>query len=46
MLNEHTYLEKDGAKIGLIGVENYSGKKNFSRYGDMQKQRKIMKCKV
>ena len=37
MLNEHTYLEKDGAKIGLIGVENYSGKKNFSRYGDMQK---------
>ena len=36
-MNEHTYLEKDGAKIGLIGVENYSGKKNFSRYGDMQK---------
>ncbi len=37
LLNEHTYLEKDGAKIGLIGVENYSGKKNFSRYGDMKK---------
>jgi uncharacterized protein len=37
LLNEHTYLEKDGARIGLIGVENYSGKKNFSRYGDMKK---------
>lgn len=37
LLNEHTYLEKDGSKIGLIGVENYSGKKNFSRYGDMKK---------
>lgn len=36
LLNEHTYLEKNGAKIGLIGVENYSGKKNFSRYGDMK----------
>jgi predicted MPP superfamily phosphohydrolase len=37
MLNEHTYLEKDGQKIGLIGVENYSGHRNFSRYGDMKK---------
>ena len=37
MLNEHTYIEKDGSKIGLIGVENYSGKKSFSRYGDMKK---------
>ncbi len=36
LLNEHTYLEKNGAKIGLIGVENYSGKANFSRYGDMK----------
>ncbi len=37
LLNEHTYIEKDGSKIGLIGVENYSGKKNFSRYGSMLK---------
>ncbi len=36
LLNEHTYLEKNGAKIGLIGVENYSSKRNFSRYGDMK----------
>ena len=37
LLNEHTYIEKDGEKIGLIGVENYSGHRNFSRYGDMKK---------
>lgn len=36
LLNEHVYLEKDNQKIGLIGVENYSGKRNFSRYGDMK----------
>jgi uncharacterized protein len=36
LLNEHTYIEKDGHKIGLIGVENYSGHKNFSRYGNMK----------
>ena len=36
LLNEHTYLERNGSKIGLIGVENYSGKANFSRYGDMK----------
>lgn len=35
LLNEHTYLERDGQKLGLIGVENYSGHRNFSRYGDM-----------
>lgn len=35
MLNEHTYLEKDGQKIGLIAVENYSGHRNFSRYGNL-----------
>jgi predicted MPP superfamily phosphohydrolase len=37
LLNEHTYLERSGEKIGLIGVENYSGHRNFSRYGDMKK---------
>ena len=37
MLNEHLYLEKDNQKIGLIGVENYSGHRNFSRYGSMEK---------
>ena len=37
MLNEHTYLERAGEKIGLIGIENWSGHANFSRYGDMKK---------
>ncbi len=36
MLNEHTYIEKDGHRLGLIGVENYSGHRNFSRYGNMK----------
>jgi predicted MPP superfamily phosphohydrolase len=36
LLNENVYLEKNGEKIGLIGVENYSGHRNFSRYGDMK----------
>jgi predicted MPP superfamily phosphohydrolase len=35
LLNEHTYLERDNARIGLIGVENWSAHHNFSRYGDM-----------
>lgn len=37
LLNEHVAIEKDGAKIGLIGVENWGAKANFSRYGDLKK---------
>jgi hypothetical protein len=37
LLNEHVAIEKDGASIGLIGVENWGAKANFSRYGDLQK---------
>jgi uncharacterized protein len=37
MLNEHAYLERGGEKIGLIGIENWSARANFSRYGDMKK---------
>lgn len=37
LLNQHTYLEKDGEKIGLIGVENWSSRMNFHKYGDMEK---------
>ncbi|MBL0257849.1 MAG: metallophosphoesterase, partial [Bacteroidetes bacterium] len=36
LLNSHTYLEKEGEKIGLIGVENWSSRMNFHRYGDME----------
>ena len=37
LLNEHTLIEKGGDTIGLIGIENWGAKANFSRYGDLQK---------
>jgi predicted MPP superfamily phosphohydrolase len=37
LLNEHHFIEKDGHRIGLIGVENWSLRLNFHKYGDMQK---------
>jgi predicted MPP superfamily phosphohydrolase len=37
LLNENVTLEKEGASIGLIGVENWGAKANFSRYGDLKK---------
>ena len=36
LLNEHRYLEKDGKKIALIGVENW-GAGGFKKAGDLQK---------
>lgn len=35
--NEHVILEKDGNKIPLIGVENWSRVARFPKYGDLQK---------
>ncbi|WP_369048205.1 metallophosphoesterase [Tenacibaculum sp. UWU-22] len=35
LLNEHRYLEKDGQKIALIGVENWG--KGFNKAGNLQK---------
>lgn len=37
LLNEHVVLEKGEDKIALIGIENWSAKSNFSRYGDLRK---------
>ncbi|HET6995814.1 MAG TPA: metallophosphoesterase, partial [Chitinophagaceae bacterium] len=37
LLNEHTVLEKGEDKIALIGVENWSAKASFSKYGDLKK---------
>ena len=37
LLNDHAYLERNGERIGLVGVENWSARMNFKRYGDMQK---------
>lgn len=37
MLNENLPLEKNGDKIGLVGVENISGNSRFHSYGNMEK---------
>lgn len=34
--NEHVYLEKDGQRIALVGVENW-GNGNFKKAGDLDK---------
>jgi uncharacterized protein len=37
LMNEHVILERDADKIALIGIENWSAKANFPKYGDMRK---------
>ena len=37
LMNEHVTLERNGDKIALIGIENWSAKANFPKHGDMQK---------
>ncbi|MDO4228629.1 MAG: metallophosphoesterase [Capnocytophaga sp.] len=36
ILNDHRYIEKNGEKIAIIGVENW-GYGRFSKYGDLEK---------
>lgn len=36
LLNEHAVLEKEGEKIGLLGIENWSSKARFPKYGKME----------
>lgn len=35
LMNEHVLLEKEQEKIALIGVENWSAKGNFPKYGKL-----------
>lgn len=35
LMNEHLPLEKDGQQIAIMGIENWSAKANFARYGKM-----------
>lgn len=35
LMNEHVVLEKDGETIALLGIENWSAKGNFPKYGKM-----------
>lgn len=37
LLNEHHIIERNGQQLGIIGVENWSARMNFQRYGDMGK---------
>lgn len=40
LMNEHVCFEKDGQQICLIGIENWSAKGNFTRYGKMAEAHK------
>lgn len=35
LMNEHVVIERGDDKIALIGIENWSAKINFPKYGDM-----------
>jgi uncharacterized protein len=37
LMNEHVVLEKGNDKIALLGVENWSAKARFPKYGDLRK---------
>jgi predicted MPP superfamily phosphohydrolase len=36
LMNEHVVLEKGNEQVALLGIENWSGKGNFGRYGKME----------
>jgi len=37
MMDEHVELERNGDKIALIGIQNWSAKARFPKYGNMKK---------
>ncbi len=37
LMNEHVEIERNGDKIALIGIENWSAKARFPKHGDMAK---------
>ena len=37
LLDEHRILEKDGQKLAIIGVQNWSAKGRFPKYGNLDK---------
>jgi predicted MPP superfamily phosphohydrolase len=36
LMNEHVPLERNGEQIALLGIENWSSKGNFPKYGKME----------
>jgi len=37
LMNQHQLIEKEGEKIAILGIENWSAKGNFPKYGDLKK---------
>ena len=37
MMNENVVLDREGEKIAVIGIENWSAKAHFPKYGDLAK---------
>ena len=37
LMNEHVVLERNGEQIALLGIENWSAKARFPKYGKMEK---------
>lgn len=37
LMNEHVLLERGSDKIAVVGIENWSSKARFPKYGDMRK---------
>lgn len=37
LMNEHVVLEKDGDTIAILGIENWSAKARFPKYGSLKK---------
>jgi predicted MPP superfamily phosphohydrolase len=37
LLDEHRYLEQNGERISIIGVQNWSARLGFQRYGSLEK---------
>lgn len=37
LMNEHVVLEKGNDKIAILGIENWSAKARFPKYGDLKK---------
>jgi predicted MPP superfamily phosphohydrolase len=37
LMNEHIIFEREGQKIALLGIENWSAKSRFPKHGDLKK---------
>lgn len=37
LMNEHVVLEKEGDRIAILGIENWSAKARFPKYGSLKK---------